>query len=245
MTRIRYHLAWALSVALLAALPTIVLAASLRPRLGVEAGPNLARMNSSGLIGNGNHWTLGGSAGLVASWDLVPGWSLEAAPGWERPSGRGTGTITLSSGGVDLIRTEFDQTIRFDRVALPVRAVFHPGRSPWSLEGGLSASWLAHAERTAGLTMDILAPPFAPMARRRTEPTARIFEDVGTFDSSDWTHLFHRWDAAAVVGLGWDRSFAAHVLRLRLRWQQGLTDVGKFDESVRVTAATATVGLLW
>ncbi|MEO5618998.1 MAG: hypothetical protein ABIS67_14610, partial [Candidatus Eisenbacteria bacterium] len=62
---------------------------------------------------------------------------------------------------------------------------------------------------------------------------------------NDWTHRFHRWEASAVAGLGWDQPIAAHVLRLRVRWQQGLTDVGNFNEPVRLSAGSAQVGLLW
>jgi hypothetical protein len=245
MTRIRYRLAWALSAALLTALPTIVSAASWRPRLGIEAGPNFGRMNSIALIETEEHWSLGGSAGVVARWDLGPNWAIEAAPGWERLVDRESGAFALSSGGTVLMSAEFEETLCFDRVATPVRAVFHPGRSSWSIEGGISAAWLAHAERTTELANEYYGDLLAKMARRRATPSARIFEEIGTFDLNDWTRNFHRWDASAVAGVGWDRPVAARVLRVRVRWQQGFTDFGKFYEPVRVTAGSAQVGLLW
>jgi len=153
---------------------------------------------------------------------------------------------TTGGGGTETTRFGFEQTFRLDRIALPVRASFHPAGSSWSIEGGVSASWLAHAYRSSRLTSsEPLAPAPLPMARRRAGPSAAIFEQVGTFDATDWTSRFHRWDAAAVVGLGWDQPAAGHVLRVRLRWQQGLADIGKFDEPVRVSQLSATVGLLW
>jgi hypothetical protein len=47
------------------------------------------------------------------------------------------------------------------------------------------------------------------------------------------------------VGLGWEHPLGNRVIRLGARWQQGLTDIGKFDPVVRVNSASATVGMLW
>lgn len=229
----------AFTLAFLSAVPAVTLAASWRPRLGIEGGPNLGRTNKVDAIGEDVSWTVGGSAGLVARWDFGSMLALEAVPGWERPVAHGEASITLNG----LTMSTFEQTIRFDRVAMPVRAVFRPGSSAWSIEGGLSPSWLAHAGRSSIQTLS--ASTSVSMARPRAEPTANIFEGIGTFESQDWTSNFHRWDVAAVAGAGWDHRLAGHVFRARLRWQQGLTNVGKFDDPIRVSAASAQVGLLW
>jgi hypothetical protein len=127
--------------------------------------------------------------------------------------------------------------------------VFHPGASGLSLEGGVTGAWLAHAGREADVNSQVYTSPVAasrPTASRRTaSPTAAIFEGVGTFNSSDWTDNFQRWDVSAVAGAGWDHPVDAHTLRLRVRWQQGLTDIGKYDTTIKLYGATATLGWLW
>jgi len=223
-------------------------ASSWRPRLGLEVGPALGRASESGVIGSRSHWKAGLSVGALGRWELARGWGIEVVPGYERVVARGTGTITVTStggGGTTVSQFPFDQTLRFDRIALPVIASFRPGGSAWSIEAGLAPAWLGHVDRTNVSPRDASSASLVAMARRRPAPDAAIFEQVGTFDAGDWTHLFHRWDLGAAAGAGWERPLAGLVLRTRVRWRQGLVDVGKFSEPVRLSSISATLGLLW
>lgn len=217
------------------------------PRLGLEGGVNGGRLEPRSPLGNGDHWEWGGAAGLVARWSLAPGWSLDAGPGWERQHRRGTGTLSVGSGGALLPLASFDQSVRFDRAVFPVRVVLQPGTSGWSLEGGVAPSWIAHVDRESKIVTSpaALTSPAAASGRRRAEPTATIFESAGTFDNPDWTNRFHRWDAAVTAGAGWDQAVAGHVLRIRGRWQQGLVNLAKAGDALRLSSVSATLGLLW
>lgn len=237
----------ALLAAIVSMLPEPGLAGSLRPRLGIEAAGNLGHMNADDtFLDTELHWALGGSAGLIARWPIAPAWGFEAGVGWDRTIGRETGTIAfMVTGGDTPFVLDFDERIQFDRIALPLRLTFQPARSPWSIEGGLSGGWLVHAARDADLNGADGFSPNLTRARGRAGLDANIFEDVGTFDEDDWTHNFHRWDLSALGGLGWDHPYGSHVFRARLRWQEGLTDMAKFDRSWRMRSASAALGLLF
>lgn len=229
----------------LMALPAIAAASGWRPRVGFEVGPNLGHMNAGPMMGHGD-WSFGGGAGLVAGWQLGGGWALETGPGWQRQLGHGTGNIVAVFTGPQPLQFTFDQTVALDRIEMPMRLAFRPPGTAWSLEAGVSPAWLARAERTSDLASWAASSQYVSMARGGAEPNAAIFEQAGTFSGSrDWTSMFHRWDAAAVAGVGWDRPMAAQVFRVRLRWQEGLTDIGTFLDPVRVRAVTASFGMLW
>jgi hypothetical protein len=216
-------------------------AAAWSPRLGLEVGTGLTHGPSVALIDEDEHWGLGASGGVVAEWSLGPRLALVSGPRWERLSGKTSGALDFFATGVPGgTRMAYTQRLGFDRVALPVRLALRPAGAGWSIEGGLVAGWLAHVRRSADVTITEL-----PALARSARPAAMIFEEVGTFDATDWTHRFHRWDLAATGGLGWDRPLGAQTLRVRARWQQGLVDIGKFDEPVRLGSAELTLGLLW
>lgn len=224
----------ALVAALLIAIPTLVAAAPLRPRLGIEAGGSLGHLSNNDLLGQ-ERWGAGGQAGLIARWEFVPGWSFEAVPGWESPAARGTG-------GFDTF--QYEQTVRLHRITLPMRVAYRPGATAWSLEGGLVPSWLAHASHDTKQTSGP-SSAYLTMARGRAGTQAQIFETVGTIRNGDWTRFFHRWDLAVSAGLGWEHPFASHVFCTRVRWQEGLSDIGKVDETIRISQGTAQIGVLW
>jgi hypothetical protein len=233
------------AVGLVAAFPTGGFASPWLPRLGVEAGVNRGRLDSSNLFLNGEHWKYGGGAGLIASWTPAPGWSLEGAPGWERQVRRGTGSVQFGGTGGTTTQT-MDQTVRFDRVLLPMRAAWRPGWGGLTLEAGMAAAWLGRA----GRSVNVVAQPAAlttpgASSRPRAQPDASIFESAGTFNTTDWTDHFRRWDAVWSTGAGWDQPLGGHVLRARFRWQQGFENLAKFGDPVRLSSAAASLGLLW
>jgi hypothetical protein len=233
-------------IALDACVPVPPVHASWQPKLGLEGGANVGQLSSETLLGDGQHWKWGGGLAALTRWNVAPAWAIELAPGCERQSRRGTGTISLSAGGSVVSR--FDQTVRFDRIVLPVRLAFRPGTSRWSLEGGVGAAWLAHAEHVSKIGVDpASSSPFsiARGSRPRAHPDAQIFEDLGTFDAKDWTDHFHRWDAIATAGLGWDQPVGGFTVRTRARWQQGLVDVAKLGGPVRLSSGSLSLGILW
>lgn len=141
---------------------------------------------------------MGSVAGGAAEWRLAPSWSVRPVfAGGVSWRGRRAGWSSRSRSAT--ARIDYDQKLLFDRLGLPLRAAFRPGAGRAVLECGLDAAWIGRVARDADLAITSTTTPPSPV-----QPDAAIFEQAGTFDARDWTHVFHRWDLAAAAGVGWD-----------------------------------------
>ncbi len=221
-------------------------AAGWLPAFGVEEGVSLGNLGRQDNLGRGR-WTVGTSAGLVAAWSPSSAWALEFAPGWERAARRSRWAATYASPGLPPVTLSTDHALDFDRIQLPVRALVRPWGSSWVVEGGAGAAWLGRAvDRTKYRGPFFAASALASAPSHPGTPAARIFEDLYSTTSTDVTRLYHRWDGQLLAGVGWEHRVGGPRLRLRARWQQGLTRINKdAPDDVRLSGFSLTAGLLW
>lgn len=232
-------------VALGACVSTASASAPWVPRLGAEAGANFGQLSDPTIFGERNFWQLGGSDALTMTWQVRPRWVIRFAPGWERQSRKATSRLALFASGGVTQEYEFTEKLCFDRLALPVRAAFRPGASGWSIEGGAGAAWLGRVvERTESPGSVPIATSAGIAASRSTGTVdASIFEEF--LGRRERTDLFHRWDVFVTGGVGWSHPLGHSNLHVRAAWQQGLVDLAKWDEVVRISSLGTTVGLSW
>lgn len=222
-----------------------VAAAHASTRFGLEGGLNAGQLGEHTLLGDGRYWKLGGGLAALVETRVAPGWTFEAAPGWERQVRRLTVNFLTFTGGSYTGYYPTEQSLHFDRLVLPVRASWRPAARHWSLEGGLGPAWIARVERRNESDAIYASPGLAAARGRAATPDAAIFEEVGTFNRIDWTDNFNRWDAVLSGGLGWDVPAGPAAVRVRARWQQGLLDIAKYGEVVRLSSGSFALGLLW
>ena len=205
--------------------------ADARVRLGLEGGARYG--DATGGFGDAQpapSWSLGAvaEAPIARQWSVVSG--VRYLTHHDNFNFNVGGTAT-APGSPQVVEVEN----ALDYVTVPIRLAFRP-RGGLVLEAGADTGYRLDARseaRSDGMTIQSSA----------SVRFARIFEEVGTLGADD---LYDKWNVAFTAGAGWDFPWANQVMTLRLRYEQGLSNLHPAEYVVRHSRALALdAGILW
>jgi len=207
-------------------------------RVGLEAGRNEGRATwSAGAFDYDPEFCTSGSIGLAFEAPLRRRFSLAAELRYLE-----IGDRTFIE---DLPRLYLKRQWAWRYLDLPVHVRYRPlAHHGLFVSAGPEAAYLlaVHPQTFTGI---VLAGTSAATANRPAQPTAQIYEDLGTFFSNQ-RDAYYPWNLALTGGLGWEVGLGRHLGNFEVRYTHGLTDIARAGSLVRRTEGVETLlGFLW